>query len=358
MTESSSLVTNDLRAYAIGAGLGVLKPSDATCGTLPGVTRTTVSGNVTLTSANSPYTDKTVTGRITIAANNFVEIHNVQAMDIQCEASNASCEVWDSSFVGSLPSVASNGGAVVGHDIKMYRCKLVGHIDGWVPRNNPLWNNGAGPQDYPSGCEMYHCWEDRLVYWTGPVGTVHTSDTWSHNDGIQHMGGWGTYMDGCWIDANWKHQEGHWRTVGASETEPYNGIAVGSLGGSPALPLHRIPDRGTGTNATGRYNSDSTADGVKSISLTAILLGNNVGRTREFTFTRGWLSGGDLVVNGGGFARGTETNLLATITNNRVARDRGNQGSHPINGGFGSGWVGSAYTVLTGNVYEDNGAPV
>lgn len=344
-----------LRAYAVGDGLGVLKPSSDTCGTLPGVSRATVSGNVTLTSSNSPYTDRTVTGRITISGGHHVVIRNVQAMDLQCEQLNASCEVYDSAFVGSLPSVFTNGGAVVGHDIYMERCRLSGHIDGWVIRNNPLWNNGAGPDDYDSGCDFRHCWVDRLVYWTGTAGTVHPSDTWSHNDGIQHMGGWGTVMTGCWIDANWAHQAGHWLTVGGSEVEPYTGVAVGSLDGT--LPLWQIPDRGSGTNATGRYNSDSTGDGTKSVSLSGILLGNNVGTTRDFHYVNGWISGGDLPVNGGGFNRGAETNFLCEITGNRFGRDRGNQGVDPIEAGFGSGWVGSIYTDLSGNTYEDDGSP-
>lgn len=346
----------DLRAFAVGAGLGVLKPTAATTGCLPGITRTTVSGSVTLSTPGQTYRDKNVTGRVTVTAAN-VSIKNVRANDFNLDSAGVSnCLLEDSEVVPNA-QLLTNGGAIVGHDFTCRRVMVRDHIDGFVIRNP------SATPPYDTNIVIEHSWVNKLAYWTDDqVGTVHSSDTWSHNDGIQHMGGWGTQVYGSVIDASFRHQYAHWNTVGASETEPYTSVALNSMpdGG----PWHLLPDRGTGTAATGRYNSDS-ASPVKAISLTGFLIGNNViggftHTSRELIVDGNWFYGGDFGFNGGGFNRGTETNQLLTLTNNRFSRDQGNQGAGGDDtftvAGFGSGW--SSFITRSNNTYEDNGNPV
>lgn len=337
-------------AMSSGGGLGLVMPSDDTTGTLPGVSRDTIGSNVTLSTNDQVYEDHTVNGNISVTGKRItirncrmskLTVTNVNAEDLLVE----DCEIRPHS-----PSNTDDSG-VKGHDYTLRRVKISGFIDGIN-----VYNNNSLPDGYASGVVVEHCWVAGLAYWTASAGgVVHPSDTWSHNDGVQHQGGWGSSFVGCLFDATLERQFAHWMATDWS-TEPYTPIALNSLpdGG----PWHTLPDRGTGTEATGRYNADASSPAPKASSITNFLIGNNVGTSRGLTVSYNWFIGGDMAFNGGGFNRGSETNHLLTAVGNRFSRDQGDQqtgGDDTMTfAGFGTGWSG--FITQSGNVYFDGAA--
>jgi hypothetical protein len=343
----------DLRSFATGAGLGVLKPSASTAGNLSGVSRTTLSGNQTVTVANTVIQDRDVTGKIDIRAAN-VTVTNCTMDSLVCTDVACSNALVQDCYIGPRSESNVNGSAVTGHDFTLKRCILEHHIDGVNVFNTAM------PAPYNSGVIMYHNWIRNLAWWTASAGgIVHPTDDFSHNDGIQHQGGWNTKIVGNLIEGRFGRQYAHWQSTNYP-TEPYTSVAVNSLGDGG--PWYTLPDRGDGNEASGRYNTDSTTP-KKTASLTAMLIGNNVGTSRYITLTDNWIYGGDFGVNLGGFAL-TGTDNLITALRNRFSRDQGNQSTGGDNtntiSGAGTGWAGSGLVVggagtSDKNYYEDNG---
>ena len=237
-----------------------------------------------------------------------------------------------------------------------------GH-DFTAKRNNVYWCvDGIGPynptaaQPYQTNVVIEQNYIHDLSWWTAAsVGVVHPSDTETHNDVIQHHGGGGTIIKGNTLDARYGRQYAHWFCTGDPQVEPYTSVALHSLpDGGPYQPL---PDRGTGTEADGRYNTDDQA---------CLMINNIVGYTFQLHVTDNWFIGGNFAVNGGGNTNPGGGVFLGEFKRNRFSRDQANQGSggdttQTIN--FqGAGWTSADADIpLTGvdkNYYGDNNAAI
>jgi len=115
-----------------------------------------------------------------------------------------------------------------------------------------------------------------------------------------------------------------------------------------------LPDRGTGTAATGRYNWDSQAN---------LMISSADVPSYGFTFTDNWLYGGNQSVNGAGnpYDSGLD---LGDFLRNRFDRTQGAQGGGGDNtwtlslGADWSGHVDVGAGTANQNTYLDNGHPI
>lgn len=206
-----------------------------------------------------------------------------------------------------------------------------------------------------------------LAYWTASAGgVVHPQDPTTHNDAIQHHEGHGTIIQGNAIHGKYARQYGHWFCTGNPAIEPYTSIALQSLAaGNPGYggPFHVLPNRGSGTEATGRYNvAGANGEG----SLACLLLDNVGGATSyDLEILGNWFYGAEYAINGGGNAYPGGGQFLGNFHRNRFSRDQGDQGS----GGNGTqtinlqggGWTGRFSAPTSGanmNYYMDNGAAI
>jgi len=330
---------------------GTYKPGPSNTGVLPGVVRTVASGNVTLSTPGQVYENVTVNGRISVKAAN-VTIRNVlvngqgqtpAAGLINCaNAAVSNCIIEDVTIAPNTPHWTWNG--IVGHDFTVRRSDISGTTDGIE-----VYNTSAA-QPYASGCVIEANWIHDLVWWTAATsGVVHTTDTETHNDGIQHLGGTGTRIVGNFIDAAFSRQRGHWITT--TLTEPYSSVALHSLpdGG----PYQGIPDRGDGNEANGRYNWDDDA---------CLMIGANYGYTAAMVVEDNWFYGGNFSVNAGGNPYPGSGVNLGSFKRNRFDRKQGSQGAGGNNTytlALLGNWAGHCDIPLTGsdaNVYENDGA--
>lgn len=340
-----------------GLIIGVDKPGPTNTGILPGVSLTTSSGNITVTSPNVTLENLDIFGKVTIQAANCIirncRIRGLNSSPGSSDAFLVSCTsgscvnalIEDCTFVPDYPHWNWDSG-VSGHDYTIRRCDISGVVDGLN-----VYNTSAS-QPYASNVIIDQNWIHDLGQWSAATGgVVHPSDTVTHNDGIQHQGGYGTLMRGNTIDAYYKRQYGHW-VVTNPGTEPYVTVTLNSLpdGG----PYATIPDRGTGNSASGRYNWGN---------LSALMLNQNVGDSYDLTFTDNWVNGASIPVNGGSLTRHTGQNL-GTFYRNKFSRDQGQQssgGNNTYTFNLDTTWVGNVSGgVGTGNanIYLSDGAEV
>jgi hypothetical protein len=344
LTDASSLF--DRETYVVN---GTTKPSALTTGVIPNVTRTTLAGNQTITSAGTVLVNRDITGKVDIRAAN-VTLRNCTMDSLVCTDSACVNALIEDCTIAPRSESNTNGSAVTGHDFWLKRCLIEKHIDGVN-----VFNTSA-TQPYDSNVKIHHTLIRNLAWWTASAGgIVHPSDDFSHNDGIQHQGGWNTEIIGNLVEGKFARQYAHWQST-TYPTEPYSPITLNSLAdGGPWYPL---PDLTTGSESTGRYNTDSSSP-KKTASLTCMLIGNNVGTSRYLTVSYNWFYGGDYGVNLGGFNQ-TGTDDLITAVGNRFDRTQGTQGTGGDNtytfAGAGTGWTG--YITQSGNIYEDNGNPI
>lgn len=334
---------------------GVDQPTSANTGLLPDVPLVQASGNVNLNTAGAVYENRDLAGSITVSAPN-VTIRNVR---IRGQAGVKPTN--DSFLIAAFGSNVSNlliehvtlrpdsphakWNGISGHDYTA-RFVDVSHVtDGFNVYNT----NVPAPKLYPSGVTIEQSYCHDLVRWTAAsAGTVHPSDTETHNDCIQHQGGSGTVIRGNTLKAGpFAKQVGHWRTT--TNTEPYTTVPLYSLpdGG----PYREIPDRGTGVEATGRYNVGDQAN---------LMIGANVGPSYNLDVTDNWLYGGNYSVNGGGNPPGDGRNL-GRFLRNRFDRTQGDQSTggdntHTIT--LGAAWgslVNSGAGTADANRYINDG---
>jgi hypothetical protein len=334
--------------------LGVDQPGPSNTGVLPGITRTVVPGNVTLSTPNQIYRDKTIQGRLSITAANVTVINcEIQANTtpasgvVGCTNAAVSNAVFEDCTIYTLNPHYTWGG-VYGHDYTLRRCNVYGTTDILNIVNSSI---PAANRPYQTGVVVEQCWLHDPVWWTAAAGgTVHPSDTETHNDMIQQFGGLGTSIRGCTIDARYARQKGHWFVTNPA-VEPYSTVALHSLGDALNGPNQTIPDRGSGTEATGRYNTDDIA---------ALMINATSGYSADFVFEDNWVIGGNYAVNGGGNPNPGGGVNLGSFKRNKFSRDQGTQGS----GGnttytlaFLGGWAGAVDAPTTGpdaNYYVDD----
>jgi hypothetical protein len=327
---------------------GTYKPGPSTTGVLPGVTRTVASGSVTISTDNTIYENVTLNGRLSIKAKNVI-VRNClitggtltpAAGLVNCaNAAVSNFLMEDCTLVLSNPHYTWNG--IVGHDFTMRRCDVSGTTD----LVNVYNTNVTGP--VPTGVVIEANWLHEMLWWSAPsAGIVHPSDTETHNDVIQHYGGSGTIVRGNLIDAAFKRQAGHWFVTNPL-VEPYVTVPLNSLPGGG--PYQSIPDRGTGTEATGRYNFDDDS---------CMLLNNTYGASYGFVFEDNWCYGGNYAINGGGNPYPGSGVNLGSFKRNKFDRKQGTQGYTLAFLGNWAGHVDAPTTGADANVYEDDGSPI
>jgi len=282
-----------------GLVMGVDKPDATNTGVLPGISRATVNGNVTL-GAGGLLKDKNVHGRvITTGANWRIENclidggASTPGQLVECQVAATSGIIIDSEICSTPANMHWNWNGPTGHNFQVIRCNIH-HVTDGVGVFKTSANGGGSGVTYNSGVTVTQSWIHDLAWWSAATGGIVHSDTTTHNDGIQIQGGTSTVITGNTIDAYLAQNFAHWWTVGQDLTEPYTFIAQRSLPTAAPYyggPFQTIPDRGTGAFATGRYNSGA--------SLAAVMVNRNVGNVSATTITDNWINGGKAAINGG-----------------------------------------------------------
>lgn len=339
---------------------GVDKPDASNTGVLPETARTTDNTAIlTLSIPGTIYENRELYGRIIVTAPNCI-IRNVHVRGapggpgvasvpmIKCtDAAVSNLKIIDCTIAPDTEH-KNWGNAIEGHDFEALRCNIYHTVDG--PN---IFNTNHGGVDYATNTTIKQCWIHDLAWWSASAGgDVHPTDVMTHNDCIQHQGGTGTQVIGNNLSAYYARDYAHWKVTGDPYTEPYTGVTQGTLpDGGPFQP---IPDRGSGTEATGRYNW---------LSICAFMVNDNQRDSYNLTFTDNWVSGGSIPVNAGGVSR-TAPNNLGDFLRNRFSRDAGQQVSggnttYTINiDGTYAGFVNYAPGGADKNYYEDNLAEV
>lgn len=336
------------------------EPTADTTGYYPAIPRTSVSGDVTLSTPGQVYENKTVSGRISVTAAN-VTIRNclIQGQNLAptgtylVQATNAGVSglvVEDCEIVPQYPHWGWNG--IGGHDFTARRLNIH-HV-----------TDGVGIAGENVVLEQLYIHD--LAWWTAASGgVVHTSDTETHNDCIQHHYGIGAVIRGCRLDAYFARQYGHWWVTNPS-VEPYTTIALQSLSaGAPGFggPYQVIPNRPATNGTTPASGINNEANGRYNVDDLACYMINALGfPTTDITFHGNWCRGGNFGVNGG-LSRSAGQNL-GTFYRNKFSRDQGNQGSegnttHTIT--LDSTWTGNVdggVGTSNKNYYLDDGAEI
>jgi hypothetical protein len=344
--------------------LGTVEPNATNTGVLPDVARSPATSEiVTLSVAGTVYENRDVPCLIRIQAPD-VTIRNVRVRGACSAASgqpragaaliSANHAAVDDAVIEHVtlrPDTPHwNWNGVTGHDFTLRFADISRTVDGIDVYDTTAPKDAAGKYlPYASGVVIRQSYIHDLAWFTGPApGVVHPSDTETHNDDIQHQGGTGSIIEGNALVGRFAHQVAHWRST--TTAAPYASVPLRSLpDGGPHQPL---PDRRTGTEATGRYNFDDIA---------CLMIGDEVGPTYELTFSRNWCYGGNYAVNGGGNAPYNATVPIGTFVLNRFDHAQGSQSTggdntHTITlGNDWSGRVVSGAGTQLANRYLDNG---
>lgn len=287
---------------------------------------------VSITGANATFRNCLFTGDNSINA--LVTATNVNA---------ANATFVDCTFLPKFPRYETNG--FTGHGGKFYRCDLSHCVDA-LHLSLPT---GFSPGD-PIGVEVWQSYLHDHAWWTAATGgTVHPTDTETHNDLIQIDGGSGLVVVGSTLIARFAKQYGHWQVTNPN-SPPYTTVALHSL--SDGGPYQVIPNRGStggsalspGAEADGRYNWDDTS---------GLLMTDAQGVVSDITFEDNLCAGGNFFVNGGGNAYAGGGENLGSFKRNAFVDDQGNYGSgiasengHTLD--FGGTWAGRVTAPTTG----------
>jgi hypothetical protein len=212
--------------------VGTYKPDANTTGVLPAVTRSTLSGTQTITTAGTTLKDLNITGRVLVRAAN-VTITNCYITGgtapttetglIDCNHSAASnCKVTDCTLAPDVPSVYYTG--IIGHDYVAKRVNTYWIVDGFG-----VYNNNAGFQSGPTNVQILGSYVHDMYYYT--PDPTHT-DQRTHNDAIQVQGGSGTQIIGNNLQAFCSPTVGNgWDPAASPSPDPYypsvTGQAIG-----------------------------------------------------------------------------------------------------------------------------------
>lgn len=375
----------------------VTEPSAANTGVQPffeaGLDDVNVA-NTILTTDDEIIEGYNFLGRIEIRADN-VTIRNCRVRGqnsaptgdwnlITCTHSNCTnakiqwCDLWP-----QYPHWNWDSG-VTGHDFTMEFCHVRETTDNVniFNTNGPRVGGTTGQWlPYFTNVVLKQNFFENVAYWSAATGgVVHPQDTFTHNDTVQHQGGRGTIIQGNTFKTYYKTQYGHWQAVGGGAylsdnpgSAPYVGVAIGSLGaGAPRfggpfeaggtaqtwVATNTIPDIGSGTVATGRYNQGS---------LSGLQIGQNVGHSYDMQVLGNWFYGGGYSINGGGNSYPGNNEYYGDFHRNKFSRDQGAQSgggnaTQTINFDTAAepGWNGHFSAPTTGpnaNLYFD-GQPI
>lgn len=283
--------------------------------------------------------------------------NSVNALVTCTNANVSNAQFIDCTFLPKFPRYETNG--IGGHDFTLLRCDMSHTTDLISPNNSTAFTNqGAG---FPIGVVVDQCYLHDLAWWTAATGgVVHPSDTETHNDIIQIVGGSGLTVRGNNMDARFARQYGHWMVSNPTGPEPYTTVTLGSL--SDGGPFQGIPQRGitggsltSGNDGNGRYNWDDLA---------GLMLNSQQGTTSGIIFEDNFCRGGNYFINGGGNPNPGGGVVLGSFKRNTFYNDQGDYGStlggtngHTIDcGGTWSGFVTAPTTGADGNYYVGGAA--
>jgi hypothetical protein len=169
---------------------GTYRPDAGTTGVLPGISRTTWSGNLTTSASGQVIENLDITGRLIINHGGVVvrnctiaggtppsyATDNSYGSVKAFNAVSPKTTFYDCTIYSSVASVDASAG-IQGRDFDLYRCNIYGVVDG---ARTQYGNVG-----------IYQCWIHDLPWYS--VDPRQTSGG-SHNDGIQCEGGGNNYV--------------------------------------------------------------------------------------------------------------------------------------------------------------------
>jgi hypothetical protein len=315
--------TDLLPAGRDAIGIGVM-PDSSNTGVLPGVARTTTTGDITITVNGTVLQNQTINGKVIVKAAN-VTIRNclIQGPNSAVPSSGGSqqflvsfndpacvnAQMIDCTLAPQHPFAAFS--ATNGHDYLAKRCHVYHCVDGFG-----IYNTTAS-QPYACNVVLQQNYVHDLAWWTAATtGVVHPSDTHTHNDCVQIQGGTGLQLLGNRFDAQYSRQFAHWQATSIT-AEPYTSVGLNSL--SDGGPFEVLPNRGTGLEADGRYNW---------LDLSCLMINQSVGASHSIVCMDNWFSGGQFNINGGSDTTYNGTDGFGTFYRNRFGRDQGQRREH------------------------------
>jgi hypothetical protein len=341
-------------------------PTAENTGVITGISRTTYNGDITVTTPGTVLENMDIRGKVIVNAANVL-IRNCWIMGPNSYVGSsggsqpflvtfdrAGCVNAQMIDCTLAPIHAgSQWAATNGHDYLAKRCNMYHVVDGPGIYNTNL---PASSRPYQVNVTIQQSWVHDLAFWTASsTGIVHPSDTNVHADCIEIQGGLGWQILGNRLDAYYSHQYAHWWDVNGGTAEPYSSIALGSL--ADGGPYQALPDRGSGTEATGRYNWGD---------LCPLTIVGNVGVSAEGIVTDNWFNGGQFSINSGTSNTYDGVHDLGVFYRNVCSRDQGYQSSggnatqtFMFRAGTGM-WTGHYDAPTTGpnaNTYAD-GQPI
>lgn len=213
--------------------------------------------------------------------------------------------------------------AITGQNYRVNRTFIEGFVDclGGFPPTSAGGNLGV---------EVLGSYLGRMSWWWWPTGgTVHPSDTMTHNDPFQWQGGKGLHIEGCWSEGLYSESVGH------------------GVGGQTSMTVD-----GTMYNlATKRYEivqGNGAYPNKNGGSIAGFVLCSNAGRgdMGDAKLINNWGQGGAQWINGGGFVG---AGPFGEIRGNRIRRNqRQSNGQISIKSGVAA--------TVEGNVDMDTGA--
>lgn len=183
---------------ALGA-YGTYRPSRDTTGVLPGVARTSMTGNATYT-ASTTIENRDIFGKVSFSgAGPFVFsncwFHTIQNLttvseDSLIRATNvaaANITLIDCTIIPDVPSVRING--ILGHNYKLLRCRIENCSDAIG-----MYNVGAPSASL--SIEVQGCYVDNLAFFRPSEAKDPPLPEGTHNDCIQIQSGGGILIRG------------------------------------------------------------------------------------------------------------------------------------------------------------------
>lgn len=172
----------------------------------------------------------------------------------------------------------------------------------------------------------------RMGWWWWPTGgTVHPTDTMTHNDPIQVQGGTDVLIEGNWTDGLYSESVGH-------GVNGFDSMVVGGTTYNLQTKRYEIVE------GSGSYPNKNGG------SIAGLVLFSSGGRgdMGDIRILRNWGQGGSQWINGGGWAG---TAPFGEVTGNRIRRNqRQSNGQISIKNGISA--------LVDGNVDLDTGATI
>lgn len=329
--------------------LGVTMPTKANTGHSGALTTyagTGAGGTLTISTAGATYTDVLfLNTSVAVNAAN-VTLNNCHILMTTSTAGGViaysdncvNLTLNDCTIENRCQTNTATGWA--GHDTTLNRCQIIGWQDAVGPFVSAA-NVGGEIRTAFRGCYF-----SELAWFYNPTsGVVHPSDTQTHNDVIQHQGGWGLEVQGCSLFAYYSTAVGT-GTPGSGSDAGTSGAVYTQAAGVTARAAR------PGATMTNPAKSVDGATHEVGGSLSAIMCNTPRGNNPRMNVTNNWFAGGGVQVN----ARDTAlTGSLGTFTGNRHFNDT----AFTLSGrSIGYSILTAVTATISGNTWADDNATV